>query len=174
LAIERTLIAFKVLFFILFVISVCLACTSSATNNVCSNFFLFAFLLSHPDPPTKVTIRADPETVQAGRQVQLTCESAASNPPAELSWWSDGQPMIMSQLTNATQSELSLTSILLNTSDHKPASVLRFQTNSAMNGRVFTCQAGNSALKHTVHDTITLNVQCKCLSPDLLSRHSSH
>ena len=127
-----------------------------------------------PDAPSNVTIRADPPLVQAGELLQLSCVAAPSNPPSELSWYSEGVPVTIG-IANASTESSTLRPI--NSSTTSQVSILRLRTTPAMNQKVFTCQATNHALQQSVHDAITLNIHCEysfTLFGYILAHHRPH
>ncbi|XP_047999981.1 nephrin isoform X1 [Leguminivora glycinivorella] len=98
--------------------------------------------------PETVKVTTEPSELKPGIEATLSCKSAASNPPATLSWWRDGipvqgLPMKMNQgLYGGTLSTMEL----------------KLNVTKDMNGAVYTCQAMNEALQRSVHDATSLKV----------------
>lgn len=104
--------------------------------------------------PETVKIRKDPVELKPNEEATLTCDSSSSNPPAKLSWWREGIPVL--GLNNVTKAGLH---------GGKVSSLeLKLNITEQMNGIIYTCQAKNEALQRSVHDAITLQVLCKFIS----------
>ncbi|RWS04821.1 irregular chiasm C-roughest protein-like protein, partial [Dinothrombium tinctorium] len=95
--------------------------------------------VSLPPEPPKI-VQGDFLKTTAGMRVELTCESHAGKPPAELTWLDgDGNPVPSSETQSSTQF----------LSDGKRAnSVLKwsFQPTKEHHGKTFTCRSENPAL----------------------------
>lgn len=96
-------------------------------------------------------IHLKPDELVPGIEATIICESSSSNPPAKISWWKDGIPVIgengtsISGLWGGTVSSLDL----------------KVNITQDMNGVVYTCQSNNEALQRSVHEAVTLQVLCK-------------
>lgn len=84
-------------------------------------------------------------------QVTLQCDSASSNPEAEITWWRNGFK-IESARYNGSQNGVY--------GGKAARSILKIDTTPSHDNAVYTCQATNKALQHSVHDAVTLNVLC--------------
>lgn len=85
-------------------------------------------------------------------EATLICDSSSSNPPAKLSWWKDGIPV--EGINNASKQGLwggTVSSL-----------ELKINVTQEMNGIVYTCQSNNEALQRSVHESVALQVLCKC------------
>lgn len=98
-----------------------------------------------------------------GAEATLICDSSSSNPPAKLSWWRDGIPV--EGLNNASKAGLW----------GGVVSSMNFKVNvtQEMNGIIYTCQSINEALQRSVHEAVTLQVLCKCISMESIDNVSS-
>lgn len=104
--------------------------------------------------PEHVKIRKEPVELKPNEEATLICDSSSSNPPAKLSWWKEGIPV--PGLFNTSKAGLH---------GGKVSSIeLKLNITEQMNGIVYTCQAMNEALQRSVHDAITLQVLCKCVT----------
>lgn len=99
-------------------------------------------------------IRIEPEELVPGVEATMICDSSSSNPPATISWWKDGIPV--EGVNNA--SKPGLWGGTVSSLD------LKVNVTQDMNGVVYTCQSNNEALQRSVHEAISLQVLCKCLS----------
>ena len=108
--------------------------------------------------PAGVTIKVSPNRPKAGNKVELTCESGASHPVAEISWWKNGVRLLPlpDSVYNSTYGGKST------------RSVLSLNVNAEEDGAVYTCKATNSILQQSVHGAITLSVLRKWICIDLL------
>ena len=102
--------------------------------------------------PINVKISLDPDRPRAGHNVTLTCETDLSRPPAEVTWWHNGEKLLGANEVildkgdfggSITVSKLSLTL----TAQHHDA--------------VVTCDARNPNILDRAHDAITLSVNRK-------------
>ncbi|KAK8404516.1 hypothetical protein O3P69_007633 [Scylla paramamosain] len=117
--------------------------TNSATEEPLSN----STSLSVTFPPAAVKVSSDPREVTANTETTLVCESASSNPKANVTWWRDGFEVGPGD------------------SSVNPGQFGGFTTTYSVkvnvtaedNGAVFTCQADNQ-FGTTTHDAITLSV----------------
>ncbi|XP_056630856.1 nephrin isoform X1 [Diorhabda sublineata] len=102
-------------------------------------------------PPDHVRIRQEPEELKPNEEGTLICDSSSSNPPAKLSWWKQGIPVL--GLMNTTKPGLHGGTV--------STIEMKINVTEQMNGIVYTCQASNEALSRSVHDAITLQVLYK-------------
>ncbi|GAB6027447.1 hypothetical protein CHUAL_001708 [Chamberlinius hualienensis] len=103
-------------------------------------------------PPVGVNISVTPHRAKAGRKITLQCDSASSHPEAEIHWWRNG---IRLETAKYNGSQIGLYG------GKSARSILRIDTTAAHDGTVYTCQAVNKALEHSVHDAVTLNILYK-------------
>ncbi|XP_074593435.1 nephrin-like isoform X1 [Brevipalpus obovatus] len=101
--------------------------------------------------PSKVSIKSTPGRPKSGSSVNLTCESASSNPPAEIVWKRNGL-----QLINTHES-------IVNSSyrGKSTRAVVRLNVTTEDDGSIFICQATNKIMQQSVHDAFTLSVRYK-------------
>ena len=102
--------------------------------------------------PETVRIRKEPDELRDGTIATLTCDASSSNPPSVLSWWREGIP-VTEGITNSTKPGLhggSVSSIQLN-----------LNVTSDLDNLVYTCQATNTALQRSAHESLPLRVLCK-------------
>ncbi|XP_057323480.1 nephrin-like isoform X4 [Microplitis mediator] len=109
------------------------------------------FILKVHFPPAQVKITRVPEEFSAGAVGKLICESSASNPPAEMSWWKSG--IAVEGTKNTTR--VGLHGGFVSTVE------LQLQLTEDMNEEVYTCQARNAEMERTTHDATALNVLFK-------------
>lgn len=114
-----------------------------------------------------MTIKSNPARPKSGGKVDLTCESASSNPPAQVIWWRDGLQLINDQITivNSTYGGKST------------RASIRLNVTNTDHGTVYVCQASNKIMQQSVHDAITLNVRRKLilsLNCNLVHHHHHH
>uniref|UniRef100_A0A8D9ETC5 Nephrin n=1 Tax=Cacopsylla melanoneura TaxID=428564 RepID=A0A8D9ETC5_9HEMI len=113
-------------------------------------------------PPDHVHITRDPENLRAGTQATLTCDSSSSNPPAQMSWYREGLP-VLEGVKNTTKPGLHggvISSISLG-----------LNITNEINGISFTCQATNPALQRSINDAVELNVMYKPVFQEDLKTH---
>ncbi|XP_069180503.1 nephrin isoform X2 [Procambarus clarkii] len=119
-----------------------------ATNSATSEPLVNSTILSVMFPPSGVKVSARPRAIVANTQASLVCESASSNPPANVTWWRDGfevQPG--DSQVNAGQFGGTTTKY-----------TVKVDVTADDDGAVFTCQADNR-FGTTTHDAVTLSVQ---------------
>ncbi|XP_015436524.1 PREDICTED: nephrin-like [Dufourea novaeangliae] len=102
-------------------------------------------------PPDKIKITHEPQDLHAGEEGRIICESSSSNPPAEVSWWRGGTPVLGTK--NGTKPGLhggflSFVELALDVTEE-------------MNREVYTCQARNNQMERSIHDATTLDVLYK-------------
>ncbi|CAH1107304.1 unnamed protein product [Psylliodes chrysocephalus] len=102
-------------------------------------------------PPDHVKIHQEPEELKPNEEATLICDSSSSHPPATLSWWREGIPVV--GLNNTTKPGLHGGTI--------STIEMKINVTEQMNGIVYTCQANNVVLQRSVHDAITLQVLYK-------------
>ncbi|KAI5705413.1 hypothetical protein M8J75_014719 [Diaphorina citri] len=113
-------------------------------------------------PPDHVHISRDPENLRAGTQATLTCDASSSNPPAQMSWYREGIP-VLDGVRNLTKPGLHggvISSI-----------VLGLNVSHDVNGVTYTCQATNPALMRSINDAVQLNVMYKPVFLEDLPTH---
>ncbi|XP_044576167.1 nephrin-like isoform X3 [Cotesia glomerata] len=102
-------------------------------------------------PTAQVKITREPEEFRAGRVGKLICESSASNPPAEMSWWKGG--LAVEGTKNTTR--VGLHGGFVSTVE------FQLQLTEDMNEEVYTCEARNAVMQRSTHDATALNVLFK-------------
>lgn len=86
-----------------------------------------------------------------GVEATITCDSNSSNPPAFISLWKEGIPVVGGNVI--TRSGLwggTISSLIMNVN-----------VTQDMNGVGYTCQSNHKDLQRIVHETVKLQVLCK-------------
>lgn len=119
-----------------------------ATNSATTEPLVNSTILSVMFPPSGVKVKARPRIIKANSQATLICESASSNPQANVTWWRDGfevQPgdfEVKPGQFGGTTTKYSV----------------KVDVTADDDGAVYTCQADNH-FGSTTHDAVTLSVQ---------------
>nr|QRF78293.1 Nephrin [Halicryptus spinulosus] len=102
-------------------------------------------------PPYSVDVSSDPAIATAGNSVKLLCQSASSNPAAEITWLRNGR-LVAGSTSDTVEGlfggEMTNSYMLINLTEADDQSVI-------------TCRAKNQILEHTAYQDVTLNVQYK-------------
>lgn len=117
-------------------------------KNINLSFILFFHL--RVVPPDNIEIKIEPTELKPGDEATLTCISNASNPPAVITWWRDGIPILG---PNTTISDGLFSS--------SSSSILKLNVTKEMDDEVITCQSSNEKLQQSVHEALTLQVLCE-------------
>ncbi len=99
-----------------------------------------------------MSINPKPKKFKEGEKGYLTCESTSSNPPAKVAFLKDAQEV--SAHLNQT----------IKDGKHggkKTSITLELDLTSDLDGALYTCEANNAAIKQSLHNTMTLEVNCK-------------
>lgn len=93
-----------------------------------------------------------PRSPRVGQRLTITCKSASSNPPSELSWLRDGDDIAgidggRQPASWGGTSTISRLEIIPQVEDH---------------GVIYACMATNRLLEQAVSDAVTLEPLCKC------------
>lgn len=98
--------------------------------------------------PLDVEIVTNERALRAGLQVEWTCQSTGSRPPASISWWLDGVKMTQSRehLLNGGNVTISTLKMIPKIED---------------GGRELLCRATNPVTRVHIEETRTLLVHCK-------------
>ncbi|XP_069950539.1 nephrin isoform X2 [Cherax quadricarinatus] len=118
-----------------------------ATNSATTEPLVNSTVLSVMFPPSGVKVSARPRNIKANTQATLVCESASSNPRANVTWWRDGFEVLPGESqTNPGQFGGTTTKY-----------TVKVDVTADDDGAVFTCQADNR-FGSTTHDAVTLSV----------------
>ena len=90
---------------------------------------------------------------KAGETIKLKCDTAISNPPAVITWFSRGRELTGSTSKTTASPEGGFVT----------SSQVSVQLTDRENDVIYQCHATNNALGKTVVDTVTLKVMCKYL-----------
>ncbi|KAJ8679127.1 hypothetical protein QAD02_014914 [Eretmocerus hayati] len=101
--------------------------------------------------PETVKISSKPAQLKVGETGKLICESTSSNPPAEMSWWKSGSLVVGA--VNSTKE--GLYGGFISTVE------ISLELSEDMNGEEYICQAKNSFIDRSVHDSTRLNILYK-------------
>ncbi|KAG0716041.1 Nephrin [Chionoecetes opilio] len=118
-----------------------------ATNTATLEPLVNATNLSVMFPPAAVKVSSEPREVKANTEATLVCESASSNPKANVTWWREGfevgpgDSLISSGQFGGFTTTYSV----------------KVNVSADDNGAVYTCQADNH-FGTTTHDAITLSI----------------
>ncbi|CAH0382334.1 unnamed protein product [Bemisia tabaci] len=127
--------------------------TCEANNSATEKPLSESVLLSVFFPPSYVQIKQEPEVLRIGTKATLICESGASNPPAELSWWRNdvpvGEEVVFDRETERMHGGVAA-------SIHLPITIT-----ADSDGVTYTCQATNLPLERSIHHSHTLQVVYK-------------
>ncbi|XP_050737080.1 nephrin-like isoform X2 [Eriocheir sinensis] len=118
-----------------------------ATNSATEEPLVNSTRLSVMFPPAAVKVSSEPRDVKANTQTTLVCESASSNPKANVTWWKEGFEV------GPGDSLISSGQFGGFTTTYK----VQVNVTAKDDGTVFTCQADNH-FGTTTHDAITLSV----------------
>ncbi|WAR05395.1 NPHN-like protein [Mya arenaria] len=98
-------------------------------------------------PPKFVNITSQPAEARSGHQLELTCVSGSSNPPAVITWIHNNQQLQGTSLGHTDAQYWGKAS----------KNVLDFIPTSADHDTPYGCRATNLAIQESVHDAVTLN-----------------
>ncbi|XP_066949212.1 nephrin-like isoform X2 [Macrobrachium rosenbergii] len=119
-----------------------------ATNPASPTPLINSTILHVMFPPSGVKVKARPRQIKADSQATLICESASSNPMANVTWWRSGFEVDHGDI------EVKPGQYGGHTTKHS----VRINVTSQDDGAVFTCQADNR-VGPTTHDAVTLSVR---------------
>ncbi|XP_052804572.1 LOW QUALITY PROTEIN: nephrin-like [Mya arenaria] len=111
-------------------------------------------------PPKFVNITSQPAEARSGHQLELTCVSGSSNPPAVITWIHNNQQLQGTSLGHTDAQYWGKAS----------KNVLDFIPTSADHDTPYGCRATNLAIQESVHDAVTLNVRFK---PEFRNKNAS-
>ncbi|XP_018006965.1 nephrin isoform X2 [Hyalella azteca] len=121
----------------------CRASNDASTITLTTNVTLAVYF-----PPASVKVTVSPDSIHAGTNVTLQCESSSSYPAANVTWWRDGAPLlggveqVKDGLHHGTITSYSV-AVTVGSED---------------DGAIYTCQASNN-WAFTTHDSITLDIK---------------
>ncbi|XP_069974958.1 nephrin-like isoform X2 [Penaeus vannamei] len=119
-----------------------------ATNEATAHPLANSTVLSVMFPPSAVKVRAHPRVINAGSPMTLFCESASSNPFANITWWRDGFEVDGEYTVETKPGQFGGT--VTNYS-------VKVEVTADDDGAVYTCQADNG-FGSTTHDAVTISV----------------
>ena len=128
-------------------------CRCEASNPATASPLVASITLQVHFKPNEIKLSVDPESPKAGKTAVLTCESGSSNPTATIVWRRgdnvlEGMGKVIEVKAGDYGGNVTVNQLEVNvTSDH--------------HGAVYICEAENSVLKRSVHNAITLGVNCE-------------
>lgn len=127
--------------------------SNSTDSSLLGWFLIYCDCFAHLVPPETVKISVAPKNLVPGIRAKLICDSSSSNPPAKISWWKDGIPVEGLNLANRPGLWGGSVSTL----------EMHVNITQDLDGSIYTCQSHNEVLQRSVHETISLDILCKCL-----------
>ena len=97
-----------------------------------------------------------PKKARVGQRLTITCKSASSNPPSDLSWWKDGEDIV----------GIDGGRILSDYGGQSTISHLEITPTELDDAEIYACRATNELLEEAVSDAVTLTVLCKLIIAD--------
>jgi len=130
-------------------------CVCSQVNFSCPVLSVKCFIISVP--PRFANISGNRTFYANGEnELILTCRTDDSNPPANISWYINGQPVASTHLTTEEVGQYG---------GKQTSQILALKPTRDMDGHAVECRASNSGFRDNVAiDAIVLDLMCKCFS----------